>query len=66
MSLCIDVHDNRDVTLFDAPGIYLNAYIPDDKFIVIKFDTKFVDIICDVNPDLVDNIRLENGKTYYI
>ena len=62
MTLCIDAHENRDVAVFDVPGAYLNAYMPDDKFLLIKFSDKFVDIMCDVNPELVEDVRIENGK----
>ena len=62
MTLCIDAHENRDVAVFDVPGAYLNTYMPDDKFLLIKFSDKFVDIMCDVNPELVEDIRIENGK----
>ena len=66
MTLCIDAHENRDVAVFDVPGAYLNAYMPDDKFLLIKFSDKFVDIMCDVNPELVEDVRIENGKRYCI
>ena len=66
MTLCIDAHENRDVAVFDVPGAYLNAYIPDDNFLLIKFSDKFVDIMCDVNPELVEDVRIENGKRYCI
>ena len=62
MSLCIDSHEKRDVAIFDVPGAYLNAYMPDDKFLLIKFDSKFVDIMCEVNPELIEDVRFERGK----
>ena len=62
MTLCIDAHENRDVTVFDVPGAYLNTYMPDDNFLLIKFNDKFVDIMCDVNLELVEDIRMENVK----
>ena len=34
----------------------------DDKCVFIKFDNKFVDKMCDVNPELVEDIRMENGE----
>lgn len=57
---------HRDVAVFDVPGVYLNTYMLDDVFILIKFHSNFVDIMCDANPELVENVRLENGKKYYI
>ena len=66
MTLCIDAHKNRDVAVFDVPGAYLNAYMPDDIFLLIKFNDKCVDITCDVNLELVEDVRMENGKGYCI
>ena len=62
ITLFIDAHENRDVAVFDVPGAYLNAYMPDDNFLLIKFNDKCVDIMCDVNPELVEDIRMENVK----
>ena len=66
MTLCIDAHKNRDVAVFDVPGAYLNAYMPNDNFLLIKFNDKCVDIMCDVNLELVEDVRMENGKGYCI
>ena len=35
---------------FDVPGEYLNAYMPEDKFVLLKIEGGFVDILCEVNP----------------
>ena len=40
--------------------------MPDDNFLLIKFNNKFVDIMCDVNLELVEDVRMENGKGYCI
>ena len=67
MSLYIDSHEKKDVTIFDVPGAYLNSYIPEDKYLLIKFDRKFVNITCEVNPELVQDVRFEKGKkTLYL
>ena len=52
--------------VFNVLGAYLNAYMPDDKLILIKFNDKFVDIMCDANPELVEDMRMENEKMYCI
>ena len=62
MSLCINSYDDIYVAIFNVPRTYLNAYILDAKFILINFDNEFVDIMCDVNLELVDDIKLENRK----
>jgi hypothetical protein len=61
-SLVIDAHEKRAVAIFDVPGAYLNADMPDNKFVILKLEGKFVDIMCDVNPEYLRDIRLENGK----
>ena len=50
-SLIIYAHEGRDLEIFDVPGAYLNADIPEDKFILLKIDGKFVGIMCKVNPN---------------
>ena len=46
----INAHEGRDVEIFDVPRAYLNADMPEDKFILLKIEGKFVDIMCEVNP----------------
>ena len=35
-TLVMDVYEGCDVAIFDAPGAYLNADIPNEKYIRIK------------------------------
>ena len=56
----IDAYEKRDVTVFDIPGAYLHADY--DKFVLLKLEGRFVDIMCQVNPDLKKYVRHENGK----
>jgi hypothetical protein len=49
-SLVIDAHEKIAVAICDVPGAYLNADMPDNKFVILKLEGKFVDIMCDVNP----------------
>ena len=35
--LLINAYEKRDVAIFDVPGAYLHADVPDDKFIILKF-----------------------------
>ena len=58
----VDAYEGRDVTIFDVPGAHLNSDIPDEKYDRIKLDGEFVDIMYNVNPDHIQNIRYENGK----
>ena len=54
--------EKRDVAVFDVPGAYLHADLPDDKFALLKFEGQFVDIMVEVNPDFASSIRYERGR----
>jgi len=41
----IDAVEYRDVAIFDVPSAFLQASFPEDKFVVVKIEGKFVDII---------------------
>jgi len=61
-TLLIDAHEDRDVAIFDIPGAYLHAHLPDGKFVLLKIEGQFVDIMCEVNPEFLPDVRYENGK----
>ena len=66
-SLVIDAHEKRAVAIFDVPGAYLNADMPEDKFVILKLEGQFVDIMCKVNPEYLKDVRFEYGKkTLYL
>ena len=58
----IAANERRHVMSFDVPGAYLHADIPEDKFRVLKLEGRYVDIMCDVNPEYVEYIHVENGR----
>ena len=60
--LVIFAHEKRDVAVFDVPGAYLHADLPHDKFVLLKIEGQFVDIMVDVNPEFKEDVRFENGK----
>ena len=35
-SLIIGAHEGRDVVVFDVPGAYLNADMPEEKFAILN------------------------------
>ena len=49
-SIINDAHEERDVVNFYVPGAYLNTDMLEDKFILLKIEGEFVDIMCEVNP----------------
>jgi len=54
--------EKRDVAVFDVPGAYLQADLPDVKFALLKFEGQFVDIMAEVNPDFASSVRYERGR----
>ena len=55
------------MAIFGVPGEYLNAYMPEDKFILLNIERDFVDIICEVNSKHKKKLRLGNGvKVIYL
>jgi hypothetical protein len=61
-TLLIDSKENRNVAIFDVPGAYLQAEMPKDKKLLMKFRDEFVDIMCEVNPEYKKYMIEENGK----
>ena len=49
-SLLIDAHGGIAKQTFDFTGAYIHTSLPDDKFVHMKYEGEFVDIMCKVNP----------------
>ena len=60
--LLINAYEERDTAIFDVPGAYLHAKLPDSKFTILKIVGQFADIMCTVNPEYQEDVRFENGK----
>ena len=63
-TLLIDAHEERDVATFNIPEAYLHAKLLEDKFVLLKIEGPFVDIMCEVNPDTKKMSRLKVPKRY--
>ena len=50
MTLGIDIYEGRDMVVFDVPGAYLHALMPEDKNIIMLLRGRFVEIMCKVDP----------------
>jgi hypothetical protein len=61
-TLVIDVLEERDVAIFNVPGAYLQAKMPKEKNMLMKFRDEFVDIMCDINEEYKKYVIEENGK----
>ena len=51
--LIIGPFEERATKIFDVPDTYLNTDIPEDKFVLLKLEDEFVDIMCKVNPEFI-------------
>ena len=49
MTLGIDIYEERDVAIFDVPGAYLHAKMPEHKNVIMVLRGTFVDIMCQVD-----------------
>ena len=61
-TLVVDSYEGQDVVIFDVPGAYLNANMPDEKDVRLDLQGEFMDIMCNLNTDHIPNIWYENGK----
>ena len=62
VTLIIDAYEQRQASVFDIPGAYLNAYLPDTRTVLIKFEQEFVDIMCTLRPELQQDVIIEGNK----
>ena len=60
--MVLGAYECRGVAIFDVLGAYLNADMPDEKYVRLKLEGKFMDIMYVVNTDRMPNTRYENGK----
>ena len=58
----VDTYEGWDIVIFDVPGAYLNADMPDEKDVRLKLESKFFDIMYNVNSEHIPNIRYKNRK----
>ena len=60
--LMIDSFDDDSMAIFDIPGAYLNYDVPEDKFVLLKLEDEFVDIMCEVKPDFIKDVQQKGEK----
>ena len=61
-TLVIDAMEHRDVAIFDVPGAFLQTEMPQGKHVILIIRDAFVDILCEVNPEYRQHVRIVNGK----
>ena len=55
--LMVDALEERAMVIFDVPGAYLNSNMPEDKFVLLKLEDDFVDIMCEINPEFIKEVQ---------
>ena len=58
-----DAFEERTMAILNVLDAYLNTKIPKDKFVLIKLEDEFVDIMCEVNSEFINDIQQEGNKT---
>ena len=68
MTLMMGAHEGREFISFDVPGAFLQAELPNDKLVLLKFrGEKMVDLMCEADPGNRKNVRYEgNTKVLYL
>ena len=56
-NLVVDVYEAWDIAIFDVPGAYFNTDMYDEKYVMLKLECEFLDMMCNVNPYHIPNIR---------
>ena len=60
--ILINAYEDRKCAVLDIPGAYLHVEIPDDKFVLLKIEREFVEIMTEINPEYASDVRHENEK----
>ena len=62
-----DEEEKRKVVIFDVPGAYLHAKMPEDKQTLMVLRGDFADIMCQVNPEYKGYVKGEGkSKVLYL
>ena len=61
-STMIDIFEGRDVATCDVPGAFLHAELPPGKKLFMVFRGQMADILCEVNDEYKQHVRMINGK----
>ncbi len=62
-TLLVDAKEDRDVAIFDVPSAYLQADMPEEKNMHLKFSGEAVDIMCKVNQEYLKHVRMEKKRS---
>ena len=58
-TLVIASMEERHVISLDVPGAFLQAELPEDKFLLLRLSGDFVDIMCQISPEHKNNVTVD-------
>ena len=58
------MYEGRDIGTFDVTGAYLHAEMTNNKYVLLKLEGDFVDIMCRMNPEYENIFVIEKGKKF--
>ena len=62
-TLLIGAYEGRKHISFDVPGAFLQADMPDDKLVLLKFKGRMADMLANVNDKYRSHVVREDGKS---
>ena len=65
--MLIDAYEDRKVANFDTSGVYLQADLTKEKFTILLMESRFGNILCDINTEYKQHLRFKDGmKKLYL
>ena len=61
-TLLTGVYEGRNFISFDVPGAFLQAEMSDYKLVLLKLKGKFVEMMCEINPEFSKHVCYEKTK----
>ena len=58
-NMLIDAYEDKKMANFDVSGAYLQTDLPKYKFVLLLLEGKFVDVMCDINPEYKKHVRFK-------
>ena len=50
------------MVFFEISGAYLNNDMPEYKFVLLRSENEFMDIMCEANPEFIKDVKQEGKK----
>ncbi len=61
-TLLIGAYEGRKHISFDIPGAFLQAEMPNDELVLLRFTGRIADILGEINENYIQHIQYEKGK----